>query len=276
MSEQRALRRYGIDRRHAPSWRGVLLAVAALMLLAVPGFGVAQDAAPSGEWDALTTRLEAVAVEGPVDELRLVRQELLQLLLEPSESVSEATVRYAIGYVDWRLSNRESLSPADQRDLLEDAVTHLEEALDQEPQHAEALALLGAVYAQQIGRNPERAMVLGARSGESLERAGRIEPENPRVLVHRAVSAFFTPVEFGGSVDTAERLLRLSIAQFDAEAPDTPWPNWGRFEAHVWLGQVLARQEQFGEAREQYELALEVVPESQWVQRALIPALEGR
>ena len=276
MTGKRTIRRNRIGHRHPPPWRGVVLTVTILVLLVVPGFGIAQDAPSNGEWSELTSRLEEVAVEGPVDELRLVRQGLLQLLLEPTAGVSEANLRYAIGYVDWRLSNRQSLSPTEQGDLLDDAVTHLEEALQQEPQHAEVLAMLGAVYAQQIGRNPERAMVLGTRSGESLARAGRIEPENPRVLVHRAVSAFFTPVEFGGSVETAERLLRLSIAQFDTEARGRPWPNWGRFEAHVWLGQVLARQERFDEAREQYGLALEVVPESQWVRGVLIPALAGQ
>ena len=81
---------------------------------------------------------------------------------------------------------------------------------------------------------------------------------------------------FGGSEKDAEDLLRKAIARFGTEPENKPFPNWGRFDAHAWLGQVLAKRGDKQGARAEYARALEIAPQSGWVKYVLLPALDKR
>ena len=88
------------------------------------------------------------------------------------------------------------------------------------------------------------------------------------------VSALQTPAGFGGSREKAERLLRRSLEEFSREPVTKTWPNWGRFDAHAWLGQALARRGDKPGARAEYEKALAIAPESAWVRFSLLPGVK--
>lgn len=136
------------------------------------------------------------------------------------------------------------------------------------------LALVGTIYGQQAGRSMMRAIVLGPRSMGALERAAEVESANPRVLLLQGMTALHTPSAFGGSRDKAEHLLRRSLDEFSREPRTKAWPNWGRFDAHAWLGQVLRRKGDLDGARAEYQKALAIAPESPWLRTVLLPALE--
>jgi hypothetical protein len=136
------------------------------------------------------------------------------------------------------------------------------------------MALLAGLYALQIGRSPLKAIVLGSRISGILDRASAVDPNNPRVALQAGISAFHTPAAFGGGSSKAERLLRRSLELFAQEPLDCPWPNWGRVDAHAWLGQILARKGDSAGARAEYDRALAVAPNAGWVKHVLMPALE--
>ena len=119
-----------------------------------------------------------------------------------------------------------------------------------------------------------RAIVLGPRSLGALERAVEVESANPRVLLLRGITALQTPSAFGGSRDTAEHLLRRSLDEFSHEPRTKAWPNWGRFDAHVWLGKMLGRKGDLDGARTEYQKALAIAPDSRRLRTILLPALE--
>ena len=56
-------------------------------------------------------------------------------------------------------------------------------------------------------------------------------------------------------------LFRRAADLLDA-AKDTPWPNWGRFDAHVWLGQALGKRGDKSGALAEYNKALALAPGS--------------
>ena len=62
-----------------------------------------------------------------------------------------------------------------------------------------------------------------------------------------------------------------ALTRFDQEGARAPWPNWGRFDAHVWLGQALAARGDKAGARSEYEKALAIAPGSNWVKLSLLP-----
>jgi tetratricopeptide (TPR) repeat protein len=226
------------------------------------------------DWRVVTARLDRAAANGSSVALKEVRSDLLRVLALPSSPDCQPIVQYAIAYTAWRLAFMSGVPARERDDMLDDAVVRLRGILSVNQNDAEALALLGGVYATQIGRSSLKGMVLGGRVSAALDRAAELNPASPRVALQQGISAFHTPALFGGGADKAERLLRRSLGLFSHEPADRPWPNWGRLDAHAWLGQVLARTGDRAGARAEYAKALTLAPESAWIRQVLVPALE--
>jgi hypothetical protein len=223
------------------------------------------------------TRLERAALDGATKELRTLRADFVQRLTTSPQSIDEAQIRYAIAYSAWRMVNLPDVPGDERAQLLDDAVSQLQQVIKRNAKDAEAHALLGSVYGLQIAASPIiRGMTLGPRASGSLDRAADIDGGNPRVLLLQGVGAFNTPAMFGGGVDKAERLLRRSLDRFAAEPADKAWPNWGRFDAHVWLGQALVDKGDKAGARAEYDKARGLAPNSGWLRYVLIPALDAK
>ena len=227
------------------------------------------------DWDATTTRLEKAALDGTSRELRAIRADLTQRLT--AARADEAMLRYAIAYASYRMAPLPDVPDKEKKDLLDDAVAQLQQVTKRNPKDAEAHALLGSVFGLQIAESPVlRGMTLGPRANAALDRASEIDSGNPRVLLLQGVSAFNTPAMFGGGTDKAAQLLRRSLERFAMEPADKPWPNWGRFDAHVWLGQALLEKGDRSGARAEYDKARALAPNSGWLRYVLLPALDAK
>jgi tetratricopeptide (TPR) repeat protein len=245
---------------------------ACVMAIATASSLLAQSpATPS--WTVIAERLQRMALIGSTQGLREIRNELIRELPSSSGERLESAL-YTIAYAGWRMSTQPDVSKNEQDDLLDDAEDRLERVVKTAPDDAEALALLGTIYGQKAARSVMRAIVLGPRSMRTLERAATVAPVNPRVLLLQAVATFQTPAAFGGSRDKAEALLRRSLDAFTREPQGKAWPNWGRFDAHAWLGQLLRRKGDLDGARAEYEKARALAPDSPWLLNVLLPALE--
>ena len=247
------------------------LAVVMVMFLAAATSG-AQTDATAHEWRQLMARLEPAVVRGQSAELRRIRADLLKRV--PTASASADLVQYAIAYIDWRMATLPDVLEREQVDLLGDGVSRMQGIVKNDGKNAEAHALLGGLYGLQISKAPMKGMILGPRANGALDRAAREAPANPRVVLMQGISAFNTPAMFGGGTDKAERLLRRSIELFASEPEGKEWPNWGRFDAHAWLGQTLVSKGDRAGARAEYDKALAIAPESAWLRYVLVPALE--
>jgi Flp pilus assembly protein TadD len=203
---------------------------------------------------------------GNTNALRAVREEL-----KTAEAPSPAMLHYARGYVARTLAVSPGVSADERKQLIEDAVAQLERAVQLEPRNAEAHALLGATYGVLISVAPMRGMELGRKANDSLARAMELAPHNPRVHLLHGTSAFHRPVLFGGGAERAEPHLRKALSLFANEPAAKPWPNWGRYEAHLYLGMSLEKQQHLALARQQYEQALAIAPDSEYVRSVLIP-----
>lgn len=228
------------------------------------------------DWRMFTARLDRAASSGSAVTLKEARDELLGAAAQSSSPHRQPIVQYAIAYTAWRMAFIPSIAGRERDDMLDDAVARLDGILMGNPKDAEAQALLGGVYAAQIGRSSLKGMVLGWRVSATLDRAAELDPESPRVALQHGISAFHTPALFGGGLDKAERLLRHSLDLCAREPADRPWPNWGQMDAHAWLGQVLARRGDHAGARAEYAKALALAPDSAWIKNVLLPALERR
>ena len=247
----------------------MVLGGAAALFTAQP---LAQTATPADSaWPAVAARLERSVLNEDAAGVKDARAACLRLLDAGAPADRVSLIRYTIAYAGWRLAFHPAVSAKEQGDLVADAVTHLELAVKVNEKFAEAMGLLGVVYGAQIAKNPEFGAKLGQAAGASIARALSLEPENPRLVFLHGAALFHTPAEFGGSTKEAESLFRRALQLFEKEPADKPWPNWGRFDTHAWLGQALARHGDNAGARAEYDAALQIAPNSGWVRTMLLP-----
>lgn len=89
-----------------------------------------------------------------------------------------------------------------------------------------------------MGDPMTRWQTYGAKGQEALEKAKKLSPENPRILLMEAQDKFYTPAEFGGGKDAAHKLFlaaKEKYASFKAQSPIHP--NWGLTQVDYFLRQ---------------------------------------
>jgi tetratricopeptide (TPR) repeat protein len=220
----------------------------------------------SGDFSTTIAALETAWMNDDVPAIRKAVEDLKALPDTPR-------TQYAIAYGERRLIWIPGTKPADQKALAQSAQKRLEAVIRAEPRNAEAHALLASTLGMQIALEGWKGMVLGPRSSAAMDKALSLEPNNPRILLLKGISTFRMPAEFGGGVEKAEPWLRRAQSVFAQEPLDKPWPNWGRFESRIWLGQVLAKLGKRDAARSEYDAALLLAPRSQYVRRILLPGV---
>jgi tetratricopeptide (TPR) repeat protein len=141
---------------------------------------------------------------------------------------------------------------------------------------AETQAILGSVLGSLAGQGMLAGMRYGPKASEAEAAARKLGPDNPRVHLLAAVSAWYKPAAFGGGRDKARAALARALAAFEHDAPPPPLPAWGHAEAYVHLGRFEAAEGRIEAAREAYRRALALAPDYQWVSRVLLPALDQR
>ncbi len=229
-------------------------------------------AAPT--WSDVVARIDRGAATSDAELLRGAIADCDAMASEANAPArARELARYGAAYAGWRLAFLPGVDRAETTKRLAAARTNLRTVMAAHAESAEAHALLAAVLGALI-RAGEDPMTAGQDAQHELEEALRLEPNNPRVRLVEGTNAFFTPAEYGGGHAKAEASLRQAVALLEREPRDRPWPNWGGFDAHVWLGQVLAARGDKAAAKQEYEQALTFWPQSGWVKYVLLPAID--
>jgi len=227
---------------------------------------------PGASWSDIVSRIEKGAAASDEAMLRTAIADAHAFADAAGIDRDRQLALLGSGYAANRLAALPGLQPAEAFALLSRAEKDLQEAIKGDPASAEARVLLAAVYGSMI-RFGGDAIELGPASQNLLSDALKLEPNNPRVHAQLGMNAFHTPAEYGGGADKAEAEFRQALALFEREPAGRPWPNWGRFDAHVWLGQALAGRRDNAGARAEYMAALEIWPLSGFGKYKLLPRL---
>jgi tetratricopeptide (TPR) repeat protein len=155
------------------------------------------------------------------------------------------------------------------------ALTKLQQSLAAGP-IPETHALVAMMMGRIIGLDQTSGPRLGPQIPQEMNAAVQSGPTNPRVWLLRGIQSFYTPVQYGGGLPTAEGQLNRAIALFETDNPTPPAPSWGKAEAYVWLGQVLQKQNRIAEARTAYNKALSTQRDFPWVTNSLLPSLDRK
>ena len=243
------------------------------------GAAESQVTPPRGDREStgIVDRLRRSAVAGDAEAITAARDATRRLLQRALTEEDRRPLRYLLAYANWRLLGVHPPPEDDERDALADeAESMLVANLAGNEADVEAQALLGAVYGMKIGSSMWRGMTLGRRAGQALDAARAIDERNPRFLLLKGPDIYHRPAMFGGGHERAERWFRAAVGFFAAQPSDAPWPDWGRLDAHAWLGRTLARLGDADGAREQYEKVLKAEPDHAFVRDFLLPRLEPR
>ncbi|MGI2172961.1 hypothetical protein [Shewanella ulleungensis] len=176
--------------------------------------------------------------------------------------LSENSHDYEHAYANYRLAVTTNITG--QRHLTLKSLTQAQdtlEALLTQQTSADSQALLAAVYGMQIALDNSKGAEYGMKTALLLQQATKLEPNNPRVSLVKAINAFYTPSVFGGGINKAQTLASQAITQYEQPC-DTIC--WGHSEAYTWRG--LAKQEQgdLAGAMQDWKLALDIDPRYGW------------
>ncbi len=123
--------------------------------------------------------------------------------------------------------------------LLNSAMDLINKAEAKLKDNAEILTMKAFILQMQVGVDPmARGMKLGMESEQLISKAIELSPGNPRPLLLRGESLFYTPEQFGGGKAKAKIWLEKAIEKYKTFTPESPiHPNWGRQEAEKLLEQ---------------------------------------
>jgi hypothetical protein len=74
-----------------------------------------------------------------------------------------------------------------------------------------------------------RFMQYGPLAAQALEKAKKINPENPRIYFLEGQDKYYTPEQFGGSKTEAKKLFELAMKKFETYKTQSSLdPSWGK------------------------------------------------
>jgi len=105
--------------------------------------------------------------------------------------------------------------------------------------NSEIYCVIKMVHSLRMMGNPmARFMTEGAKASEALEKAKSLNENNPRVYILEAQDKYYTPEQFGGSKDDAQKLFKKAEEIFANSKPaSTTEPQWGRGTVAYFLSQ---------------------------------------
>ncbi|MFW5775475.1 MAG: tetratricopeptide repeat protein [Chitinivibrionales bacterium] len=144
---------------------------------------------------------------------------------------------------------------------LDQGIETFEKALEISESCAECHALLGTLYGIAIAENPFRAVTLGPRVQNHMEKALSLDSDNPRIHYLAGMSYLFTPGFLGGGKDKAIDYLQKSESLYNREQNQTlppTAPRWGHSTALAFLGRAHEAKGSNQKAVEYFKKALKV------------------
>ncbi len=108
------------------------------------------------------------------------------------------------------------------------------------PNQSEVYVVKKMIYSLRFMVDPQsRYMQYGPQAQQALERAKKLNPENPRVYLLEGQDKFYTPEQFGGSKAEAKKLFEQALQKFDTFKPHTALdPAWGKGMTQYFISQA--------------------------------------
>nr|WP_321451835.1 hypothetical protein [uncultured Carboxylicivirga sp.] len=125
---------------------------------------------------------------------------------------------------------------------LDQAQVLLDDLLKAKPDESELYVLQAFIYQLRI-TSPMRGYKYSSLSNQSLEKAERLNGDNPRIYYCKGNNVFHTPAMFGGGKEKAKALFEKAKLLFEAQSQKNELlPHWGSYHNEVMLQKCLAEK----------------------------------
>lgn len=183
---------------------------------------------------------------------------------------------YYSGLVAYRLAVLARNDEARAWPFTQRCVDELNRTLAIDGSSAEALALQSACLALQSHLDPWRSPFAAALSRTRSEKAMKLAPGNPRVLLLAALAASERPAFFGGDSQRAFVLMQQAVSVFERQSGHAAGlPGWGAADAFTDLAQDYLTRGEALAARNVLERALLLAPDSAQARRLMAEIVSG-
>jgi len=199
--------------------------------------------------------------EGNVEKLKEISSKLERL---STFGDKKWLVDYYLALNNYRISTILYENKEMSEKYLESAKELIQKSIAGKDDFAESHALFTSILGMEIGFKPQLGMTNGIQSGKEIGKAKKLDPENPRVYMIDGTGKLYTPKMFGGGIDKAIGLFEKSAELFLQEKDMGIYPDWGRDEVYVWLGNAYKERKEDSTATEFYKKALEINPDCGW------------
>ena len=207
-------------------------------------------------------------------QVAMIREAAMLLEGIAAEGETAGWVRYHHGYARYRLAALRQNEKKEAAEHLAAAVEHLRDSARLLPASGEPRALASTCYGMQIRYSPLRIPWLGERKTRALAEAEYLEPENPRVVLLRALQLWTTPRYAGGDRAQALEGFGRAVECFETWSSTEPLgPQWGHAQALAYQGMALGETGEPERALDALRSALRIAPEYRWVKHVLLPNL---
>ncbi len=181
----------------------------------------------------------------------------------------EWLVNYYLALNNYRISTILYEDKEMSEKYIESAKEAIQKSIEGKDDFADSHALFSSILGIELGFKPQLGMINGMKIGKEIEKAKKLEPENPRVYLIDGNGKLYTPAMFGGGVDKAIGLLEKAAELFKKEENRGIYPDWGKDEVYVFLGNAYKEKKEDSTAIKFYKKALEVNPDYGWAKYLL-------
>jgi len=204
--------------------------------------------------------------KGDIEKLKEVSTKLERL---STFGDKEWLVNYYIALNSYRIGTIAYDDKEMSEKYIESAKESIQKSIKGKDDFAESHALFSSILGMELGFKPQLGMTNGIKSGKAIAKAKKLDPENPRVYMIDGTGKLYTPKMFGGGIDKAIKLFEKAAELFKKEEDRGIYPDWGKEEVYVWLGNAYREKKEDSTAIEFYKKALEVNPDCGWAKEIL-------
>jgi tetratricopeptide (TPR) repeat protein len=154
------------------------------------------------------------------------------------------------------------------------AKENVEKLIEANNNWAEVYALKGVLYGYEIYLSQFKAVYLGARSTENLDKALELDSDCFSCKIEKANQLYYTPSMFGGNKSDALELYVEAVSYYNKNIYKTE--DWYYLNVLRQLADVYEKNGDFENANSMYLKILKYEPNFKWVNEELYPEFQIR
>lgn len=183
-----------------------------------------------------------------------------------------AWTHYFIAFANWQLAFVTFNNTDGAKAIIDEAMAQLKSATGKNEKLIDAYAIMRRCLYWRSVLDPGAAKTAWPENQAALQKAKKIVPEHPLVILEEAIELFYKPPQAGGNQQ--QGLVRFQKAVQSCALwpqPDAAYKNWWHATAQMMLGQAYWGLGKPQEAEQAFRAALALEPHFEYVKSAMLP-----